>query len=326
MDRLADCRRCLRAYAGARETRLRTSGSTPSKEPALTGDEPLNTVNNTDELEYLSRIRTRYDSLSKSQRKIADYINKHQDEILKCSITTISRKIGTSPSAVSRFCQALHYRGYSDMKFSLEKNLFSPSGKAELITLDDDILSSKKKFLKLYSSALNDTLLQLDDRRVKWAADTIMQATMVHIYASSPGSNAKIAYELLLQTGIPCNYFVDTVEAIMSATHLKKTDVALGINYSGKSTVEQEAMNIAKSRGAVLIGITGYSDSFLAKNVDIALCYSARIEDDLRYRHVARMCELAIIGQLQSAIISNNPQKLQQYLDIAKHSVEFLRK
>jgi DNA-binding MurR/RpiR family transcriptional regulator len=291
-----------------------------------TGEGQMNDTNNGSELEYLSRIRTRYDSMSKSQRKIADYLSNHQDEILKCSITTFSRRIGTSPSAVSRFCQALHYRGYSDMKFSLEKNLFPPSGEAELITLEDDILSSKKKFLKLYSSVLNDTLLQLDDRRVKWAADSIIQASMVHIYASSPGSNARIAYDLLLQTGIPCSYFVDTVEAIMSATHLKKKDVAIGINYSGKSTVVQDVMSLAKTKGATLIAITGYSDSPLAKIVDIALCYSVRIEDDLRYRHMARMCELAIIGQLQSAIISNNPQRLQKYLDVAKHSVEILRK
>jgi DNA-binding MurR/RpiR family transcriptional regulator len=283
-------------------------------------------MNDNNELEYLSRIRSRYDSLSKSHRKIADYINKHQEEILQCSITKFAQKISTSPSAISRFCQALHYRGYSDMKFSLEKNLFSPSGAAELITADDDILSSKKKFLKLYSSALNDTLLQLDDRRIKWAVDAIMQANMVHIYASSPGTNAKIVYELLLQTGISCNYFVDTAEAIMSATHLNKKDVAIGINYSGKSVVVGDAMNIAKGRGAIIVGITGYSDSSLAKNVDIALCYSTHIEDDLRYRHVARMCELAIIGQLQSAILNNNPEKLQEYLDISKRSVEILRK
>ena len=280
-----------------------------------------------DGLEYLSRIRSRYDAMSKSQRKIANYIQKHQNGILGDSITTLSRKIGTSPSAISRFCQALHYHGFSDMRFSLEKDIFAPSDNTDnLIAKEDDVFTSKKKFLNIYSSALRDTILQLNDRYIKRAADAIRDTNTLHIYASSPGSNAIVAYELFLQIGIPCTYFTNTAEAIMSAPHLKKGDTVIGINYSGTAVDLLDIMTIAKNSGATIISITAHMKSPIAKIADIVLYYSVHIEDDLRYRHIARMCEIAIIGQLQSVIINDDPQKFQKYLDFAKQAVRRIRK
>ena len=276
--------------------------------------------------EYLSRVRSRYDVMSKSQRRIAKYIENHQNEILRDSITMLSQKIGTSPSTISRFCQALHYQGFSDMRFSLEKDAFSPFTDANLITEDDNVLTIKKKLLNIYSSTLKDTALQLNERYIKYAADVIRDANMVHIYASSPGSNAIIANELFLQTGIPCTCCTDMTAAMMSSPHLKKGDVVIGINYSGAATDLLDVMTIIKDSGAILIGVTGYMESPLAKLVDIVLYYSFQIEDDLRYRHIARMCEISIIGQLQSAIINGNPQKYKKSMDFAKQAIHRLRK
>ena len=212
------------------------------------------------------------------------------------------------------------------MRFSLEKDIFAISNSNNLIAKEDDVFTSKKKFLNIYSSTLRDTILQLNDRHIKWAADTIRNTNMLHIYASSPGTNAIVAYELLLQIGIPCTYFTDTAEAIMSAPHLKRGDTVIGINYSGTAVDLLDIMTIAKNSGATVIGITAYMKSPIAKIADIVLYYSVQIEDDLRYRHIARMCEIAIIGQLQSAIINGNPQKFQKYFDFAKQAVQRLRK
>jgi DNA-binding MurR/RpiR family transcriptional regulator len=276
---------------------------------------------------YFSRIRARYDFIPKSQRKIANYISEHCNEILKYSITMLSQKIGTSPSAISRFCQNLHYRGFSDMRFCLEKDLFSPFSNTELITEKDDILATKRKFLNFYSSALKDTLFQLDARYLKWAVEAICSANMVHIYANGgPGDTASFTYHLFLQIGIPCNYFVDRQEAIMSAPYLKKGDVAVGITYSGDATIVLDTFTLAQNTKATLIGITARANSPLAKLASILLCYSARVEDDLRYLHVARMCELAIIGQLQSAIINKMPQKVQEHIQFSKRAIEMTRK
>ncbi|MCC8191035.1 MAG: hypothetical protein LIP77_10455, partial [Planctomycetes bacterium] len=72
-----------------------------------------------DDDSYLSRIRAEYDGLTKSQRRIADYLCRNQREVLATSITALSRKIGTNPPALTRFCQAIHYKGFGEFKFCL---------------------------------------------------------------------------------------------------------------------------------------------------------------------------------------------------------------
>jgi DNA-binding MurR/RpiR family transcriptional regulator len=275
---------------------------------------------------YLSRIRTRYEYMSKSQRMIANYINEHPDEILKHSITTLARKIGTSPSALSRFCQVLHYHGFSDMKFCLEKDLFVPVCDNVMVSGADDISTSKKKFLNLYSSVLKETLLQLDERAIKWAAEAIGKADMTYVYPNGgPGATGIFAYQLFLQIGIPGNCFIDRQTAMMSASHLKKGDVAIGINYAGDASAVCDALSVAKRKGATLIAITVHANSPLAKLADILLTYSAKVEDDLRYRHISMMCELIIIGQIQSAIINLMPQKVQERIRFSKEAIEQTR-
>jgi DNA-binding MurR/RpiR family transcriptional regulator len=281
----------------------------------------LDTFN--DESEFISRLRKQYDFMSESQHRIANYIREHPNMILKHSITTLAEKINTSPSTISRFCQTLHYRGFSDMKFCIEKDIFSLSGDGGQISVTDDIASTKKKMYNLYLSALTDTILQLDNHQLDNAVDAICRANIVYLYANGgPSASANFAYQLFLQIGIPCNYFEDNVSTIMSASHLKMGDVAIGISYSGDSSAMLNAIELIKHNKVLVIGITSHVNSPLGKLSDITLGYSPRIEDDLRYRHIARMCEIAIIGQLQSAIINRMPEKIVRHIRYSKIAIE----
>ncbi len=275
------------------------------------------------EAEYLSRMRARYDHMPKSQKKIANYISENRDVVLRHSITTLAQKIGTSPSAISRFCQTLHYRGFSDMKFCLKKALFSPVEDAGLVSGTDDIIATKRKMLNLYLNSMTDTMLQLDHRELNHAVDVICNANMVHFYANGgPGASANFAYQLFLQIGIPCNCFVDTVMAMMSAPHLKSGDVAVGISYLGNASAMIDALQLVKKNNVTIVGITSRINSPLGKLSDIILTYSAHVEDDLRYRHIARMCEIAILGQLQSGILNRMPQNVRDHINYSKMAIE----
>lgn len=43
-------------------------------------------------IEYVSRIRAQYSSLSKKHRQIANYIFKHQQEVIHYSISTLAKR------------------------------------------------------------------------------------------------------------------------------------------------------------------------------------------------------------------------------------------
>ena len=280
-------------------------------------------IDTDDNVSPLCRINQQYSSMSRSQRKIANYFSAHEQEVLKYSITTLSSKIGTTPSAISRFCQALHYKGFTDFKFCMEKEIISPNMSGDEFSANDEPAEIKKKFLSLYNNILTDTLLNLDDRMIKLAARALMNANHVYIYSTgSSGSSANYAYQLLLQSGIPCNYFMDRQMALISIGHLQKGDVALAINFSGNSSTSLELLTLAKQSNVTTIAITSNSQSYLGRMVDFALCYSTLVEDDIRHMHAARMCELAIIGVLQTTITNMATDRIENNLKYSKIAIE----
>lgn len=279
-----------------------------------------------DETDFLSRIRTQYHNLTKSQRRIADYISEHGDEVLTNSITTLSRRIGTNPPALTRFFQAIHYKGFGEFKFLYEKALIAPLGSAQNVSHNDDVRTVINKLMTMHREALGDTFLLLDSHTVARAVDAICKAGKVHIFADGgPGASATFAYMLLLQIGVTCNYFTDRVLSIMGAGQLVKGDVAIGITYSGNSGTVVDALGIAAKCGATTIGITAHANSPLAKQADLPLCYSLKIADDLRYLHIARMCEIAIFGVIQSLVLNRTPPHLVKNLEFSKSAITFGR-
>ena len=67
-------------------------------------------------------IRTNYPSYSKVFRVIADYILNHSDEVLKTNIHKLGRDLDIAESSIVRFCKALGYSGFSELKIRLAKS------------------------------------------------------------------------------------------------------------------------------------------------------------------------------------------------------------
>lgn len=66
--------------------------------------------------DVVSQIRENYDSLSKSHRRLADYIISNYDEVTFQSINELSQATGISPPTITRFVRKLEYQGYSEFQ------------------------------------------------------------------------------------------------------------------------------------------------------------------------------------------------------------------
>jgi DNA-binding MurR/RpiR family transcriptional regulator len=64
-------------------------------------------------------IRERYDSLSNTHKKIADFILQNLEKAAFSSLMEISREIGTSDASIIRFAREVGYKGYQDLRQSL---------------------------------------------------------------------------------------------------------------------------------------------------------------------------------------------------------------
>ena len=293
-------------------------------------DNKNNGLNNLDplsnDIEYLCRIRSNYQSLTKIEKKIARYILNHQNEVLCNSITLLAKKIGTSAPTITRFCQSLGFKGFSELKFYMEKDLLTPFSKSEQIDQNDSIKIIKQKILNFNKEIIDDTLMLLNEQQLEKVILAIGSANMVHFYGEGgTSSTVFFAYNLFLQIGIPCNAFNDGILALMAAPHLKKGDVAISITYSGSAVNPIDALKLAKEHGATTISITGHPNSPITKFSDIVLCSSSKIKDDIRFLHSARICELVIIGLIQIGVLHNNYEQLSSNIEHSKDAIRHRR-
>lgn len=265
-----------------------------------------------EDIEYVGRIKMQYASLSKAQKRIANYILNHREAVVHYSITTMAQKTGTVPSTITRFCQALSYKGFSELKVYMEKNLASPLAMDVPIQKSDTIQVVIQKLMNTFQNAVSDTLRTLDGKALVQVVDAILNARNIVFFGQSGGSISNLfAQQLLLRINILSQTVSGQVDMNLAASTLGKGDVAIGIAYSGEVRSVTEAMTTAKHNRATVIAITANPASTMGKLADLKLFYSYNIPDDLQYLHLASMCELAIIGAIQAEIL-RRPMQLEK--------------
>jgi len=115
------------------------------------------------------------------------------------------------------------------------------------ITDSDSVSDIKKKVFASSIQAIQDTMLLLDDQEVEKAVNAILQADRIDIYGM--GGSGVMAMDLqhkMLKIGIRTNVYTDSHMQALSASQLKRRDVAIGISYSGTSRDTCEALELAK--------------------------------------------------------------------------------
>ena len=81
------------------------------------------------EKNILAQMKQEYDSFTRSERKIADYVLKHQKETQYISITDLSAECEVAVSTVSLFCRKLKLAGFNDFKLELARASLPAGGR-----------------------------------------------------------------------------------------------------------------------------------------------------------------------------------------------------
>ena len=67
----------------------------------------------------LEKITLEYDTYSKTNRRIADYIKSNYSTLSFMTVKDTSKEIGTSTTSIIRFCQSLGYLGYQEFQMEI---------------------------------------------------------------------------------------------------------------------------------------------------------------------------------------------------------------
>lgn len=210
------------------------------------------------------RIRSKYDTLSKSEQRVAKYCLDNYLDIGDLSLAQLAENAGCGEATVFRFCHKIGIESFNDFKTEINDEV-KDSFKKDESSYVTDIYES-------IQSAIEYAIQNLDQNQLTEIATMINNANVVFCAGvGNSGVPAEACAMRLLRNGINGVFIKDTHFQSIYLAQLTKNDVALLFSYTGESQDIIHIGNIIKERGIPLVSITSSIVSPLARMSDYHL-------------------------------------------------------
>ena len=265
--------------------------------------------------DLIENIRRNTVSFTPAQRRVAEYVMKHLEEVAFMSASTFGRKAGVSESTIVRFSQLLGYRGFPELKEAIREIVIHRLDTSRRLS---DYLGSEGKEHVLFETMRKDMSvleLAMDTVSVEEfdkVVDVLEAADRVFVIAHR--SAYVLAYYLtfyLRWVGL----FAFTLRAedtscelIMSLTD---GDVVIGITFPRYSRDTVELFTFAAKRGIRTVAIT---DDYLSPIAHIA-SYTLAIPTDFVSFVDSFTAPMSVINAIVIALSMRNPELTEKRLE-----------
>jgi DNA-binding MurR/RpiR family transcriptional regulator len=231
----------------------------------------------------LARLGQTRATLSGALAQVAEAVLENPAAASRATITELAERVGTSPGTITRFCRALGFSGYQELRVALAEE----AGRAAQgrwntdigreIHQDDKVDRVLEVLLAANIRALQETAAQLDLAAVDAAVRALADARQVHLFGiGTSGVSAEELRLRLFRIGVACWAWSDVHNGLTSAALLDGRDVAVGISESGRVNETHDFLAEAARRGATTVAVTGDASSPLALAADLRLTTAVR--------------------------------------------------
>jgi DNA-binding MurR/RpiR family transcriptional regulator len=265
----------------------------------------------------LVRVRARLPEFTGALQRVAEQVLTDPAGAARATIVELAERSGTSPATVTRFCRALGFEGYADLRLGIASETGRAARQAgwsvdigREIQPDDSLERVLHQIMAADARALGETSSLLDFRAVARAADAIAASSRVDIYGISGSALVGAEMQLCLhRIGLAAWSWTDVHNGLASAALLRQGDVALGVSHSGQTRETIEMLAEAGSSGATTIALTSFPRSPLAEVADIVLLHAMQATtfrpDALSGRHP----QLVVLDLLYVAVAQRTHDK-----------------
>ena len=254
----------------------------------------------------IDTITAVYPAMTKSSKKVADFIYKNQHEAQYMSITSLAEECNVADATITRFCKKIGYNGYNEFKLALAKSSNSSVSEPGVnitvdskITDDDSIKSLANKLFASDVAAIQESYELISEANICLAVKYLSNASKVFCFGQ--GGSGVLAKEAWARFVTVCSQFQcieDSHIQAMATSLCTEKDVILFFSYSGATRDVSDTLSIARECGAKVILITHFPKCPAARHADIILLCGSR-ESPLHSGSIAaKMSQLFIIDVL----------------------------
>jgi DNA-binding MurR/RpiR family transcriptional regulator len=292
----------------------------PAQDPAAHTPETL-----------LAHVRALMPNLAPAEQRVADAVVRDPAGTAAKTISELAESCRTSGTTVIRFCRALGFPGYPDLRLALAAaaHAASADGEREVgsdIGPRDSLSEIIKKITYADAKAVEETGAQLSPEPLSAVVDVVVKARRIDIYGV--GASAFVGQDLqqkLHRIGHMVYAWPDPHSAVTSAALLGPSDVAIGISHTG--TTEDTVASLAEARRnrATTVAITNFPGSPIAAVADHVLTTAARETTFRSGAMSSRIAALTVVDCLFVAVAQRNYKQTMRALERTYAAVQSRR-
>ena len=217
----------------------------------------------------LIRIRQRYPTLARSDKRLADFLLDKPDHARYLSSQQLAVEAGVSQSSVVKFAQKMGFKGFPALKLALSEALASNATPHSVpvhnqIRGDDPLRLVGEKLIQDNTAAMNASLDVNSEDRLLESVALLRDAR--RIVLTGIGASGLVARNFgwkLMKIGLNAVVEQDMHALLATVQAMTPDDVLLAISYSG----ERREINLASDEtlrvGGKILAITGFTPNAL---------------------------------------------------------------
>lgn len=274
---------------------------------------------------YREKIREYYDHLSRSYRKVADYIMSNYYEVSFMTAAQLAYAVGVDTTTVVRFSQRLGYNGYpellNDIRDQVKAEIYAAYEPKELTA--DDPAGAFKDRAEQEQHNLKQMLIHNPPDHVRQVAEMFGAAGHVVLVAEGyAAAVAEMTAEQLRHRGISAEATAnDLVRMAGTLMSLAPTTLVIGISATEYGDNVAKSLEFARSRGCATLGVVGSLDSPVNRMSD-QVVYAPTDATGPLPSIVALVAALSALVQIAA---KDSDAAVEKHLDEFKRTFEFLR-
>ena len=266
----------------------------------------------------LRHIKNTLPDLRKSEKIVGEFILGDPKSIITMKTAEASSAMGISEPTLIRFCKALGFTGYQELKINLSQQLAADDYFVMYeIDQNDTIHELCEKVFDTTISEILNVRSQIDQNVLSDASEILANAGRVEFYAF--GGSAPVAMDgqhKFFRLKIPSSYISDPHIQFMSANSLGKDDVVVVISQSGTTSALIDSVKIVRKSGVKVIGIMP-GNTPLASICDYPLVINIGDNNRISKPHTSRIAYTAVIDVLTMGVAQLKPEAQDHLYNIA---------
>lgn len=274
----------------------------------------------------LSNIESSLDVLSRSERKVAEFVLADPARVLSMSIARVAQDAEVSEPTVNRFCRSFDASGFPDFKLKLAQSLASgPMLTAAMVSEKDAMPEIFAKLTDKAMHSVQDLKSTLDIATLERAVDLFCQARQVAFFGmGASGSVARDAQHKFFRFNVPVVAYEDGLMQRMHAAAMKTGDLAVVISHTGRTRAMVEAATFARDAGASVLALTR-PDTPLSNIATLTVPVDVDENTELYIPMVSRLMQLLVLDVLVTGVAQKRGSDFQPHLARIKQALDGTR-